>query len=140
MEAYGGFLQDFTFDYDRADNLTRMATPDGTTIMHPDQTNAIRALIQRRSGLPGPDRLRPDCDRNGNLTDDGEHHYTWDGLDHLVSITERDGKDTQTQHLLWCGEAICGLTDENGQLLTRLFPQGEWQQGKVLYYARDHLG
>ena len=40
MEAHGGFLQDFTFDYDQADNLTRMATPDGTTIMHPDNSNA----------------------------------------------------------------------------------------------------
>ena len=148
MEAHGGFLQDFTFDYDQADNLTRMATPDGTTIMHPDQTNAIRVLIQRRSGLPGPERLRPDYDKNGNLTDDGERHYTWDGLnhltaiayhghprwhttlsydglDHLVTITERDGRNTETQHLLWCGEAICGLTDDKGQLITRLFQQGE---------------
>ena len=40
VEAHGGLRQDFSFDYDRADNLTRMATPDGTTIMHPDQTNA----------------------------------------------------------------------------------------------------
>jgi YD repeat-containing protein len=163
VEAHGGFRQDFTFDYDQADNLTRMTTPDGTTIMHPDQTNAIHILIQRRSGLPGPKRLHPDYDPNGNLTDDGERHYTWDGLnhltaidyhghprwhttlsydglDHLVSITERDGKDTQTQHLLWCGEAICGLTDDSGTLLTRIFDQGEWHKGQVHYYARDHLG
>ena len=163
VEAHGGFLQDFTFDYDRSDNLTRMATPDGTTIMHPDQTNAIRTLIQRRSGLPGPQRIRPDYDKNGNLTDDGVHHYTWDGynhltgityhghprwhttlaydgLDHLVTITERDGRDIETQHLLWCGEAICAITDDKGQLITRLFQQGEWHQGQVLYYAKDHLG
>ena len=65
---------------------------------------------------------------------------TYDGLDHLVTITERDGQDIQTQHLLWCGEAICGLTDDKGQLFTRLFQQGEWHQGQVLYYAKDHLG
>ena len=45
VEAHGGFREDFTFDYDRSDNLTRMASPDGTTIMRPDQTNAIRMLI-----------------------------------------------------------------------------------------------
>ena len=163
MEAHGGLLQDFSFDYDRADNLTRMATPDGTTIMRPDSTNAIRMLIQRRSGLPGPDRIHPTYDKNGNLTDDGAHHYTWDGLnhltgityhghprwhttlsydglDHLVTITERDGQDRETRHLLWCGEAICAITDDQGQLITRLFDQGEWQQGKVLYYTKDHLG
>ena len=64
----------------------------------------------------------------------------YDGLDHLVTITEQDGRNIETQHLIWCGEAICGLTDNKGQLITRLFQQGEWRQGQVLYYARDHLG
>ena len=64
----------------------------------------------------------------------------YDGLDHLVTITERDGQEIETKHLIWCGEAICGLTDNKGQLITRLFQQGEWRQGQVLYYAKDHLG
>jgi RHS repeat-associated protein len=102
-------------------------------------------------------------DASGNLTDDGEKSYAWDGANRLVELLDRrtgerhefqyDGQSRLTvkrsyangtkpieTRYLWCGERICQKRDGNDNILATYYEEGEQQGNRLLYYVRDHLG
>ncbi|HVK54956.1 MAG TPA: RHS repeat-associated core domain-containing protein [Burkholderiales bacterium] len=156
--AYGlsrGSGESFAYSLDNADNLTRIAGPDGA------QTAAYNNLNQLTSFAGRVHRH----DANGNLIDDGARTYQWDaenrlvaigyqaqpsksttmrydGLSRRTAIVEADGAAPTETRYLWCGQAICQSRSATDAVAKRYYPAGEVlaTTGKKLYYGVDHLG
>ena len=119
------------------------------------------------NGLNQIDRIesqRLQYDANGNLLNDGQRSYQWDGADRLIQITDLqtgvsseftyDGysrrtteteKDANGQIIkeiknIWCGETLCAQQNKNAHTINRFFAQGEVQNGKIYLYAQDQVG
>jgi RHS repeat-associated protein len=102
-------------------------------------------------------------DESGNLIDDGERSYAWDGANRLAEVTDKrtgqreafqyDGQSRLTvkrtyanaaqpveTRYLWCGDAICQKRDANDAIQATYYAEGEQQGNTALYYVKDHLG
>jgi uncharacterized protein RhaS with RHS repeats len=108
-------------------------------------------------------------DANGNLTQDEEKSYQWDGENRLVqvnflnpqpstkpdtvqmtydgmgrrvSITELHGTTVLTaKTFVWCDEDLCQERETTGHTVTKqFFDEGEQINGTNYYFTYDHLG
>ena len=141
------------------------------------ETDAVDNLVEIRqgnnklsliaNGLNQIDRIesqRLQYDANGNLLNDGQRSYQWDGADRLIQITdlqtgvsseftydgysrrtteiEKDanGQITKALKNIWCGEMLCAQQNATSQTINRFFAQGEVQNGKIYLYAQDQVG
>ncbi|MGA2605503.1 MAG: RHS repeat-associated core domain-containing protein [Verrucomicrobiia bacterium] len=66
--------------------------------------------------------------------------FLYDGLGRRVFQGETDNNgDNTISWMLWSGTELCEERDEDGTVVKRYFPQGQWQGGTT-YFTRDHLG
>ncbi|MDR3157489.1 MAG: RHS repeat-associated core domain-containing protein, partial [Zoogloeaceae bacterium] len=149
-----GLTETRAYTLDAADNLTEVRTPAA------GWTGVVNANNQYTQAKGKSWRY----DESGNLTDDGERRYTWDGANRLVGVGDRktgqrhefeyDGQSRLTvertyanaaarpveRRYLWCGEQICQLRDGADNALRNYYAEGEMRGDTPLYYVRDHLG
>lgn len=144
---------DARFDYDAAGNLlgaSGTASPFTATANNLNQLATVNGQAWQ-------------YDADGHLIDDGTHTYSWDAAGRLIGVTDQatgqvtayryDGlgrrveitvsgtaaAPTDTRYL-WCGSAVCEMTDARGNVTADLFTQGELRGANALYYVRDQLG
>jgi RHS repeat-associated protein len=149
-----GLTETYAYTLDAADNLTEVKKP---TAGWTGQVNASNqyTLAQGKAWQ---------YDESGNLVDDGNRSYAWDGANRLVEVIDRqtgerhafeyDGqsrltvkksyanavvKPTETRYL-WCGDRICQKRDGNDTVQATYYHEGEQQGNTPLYYVKDHLG
>ena len=140
------------------------------------ETDAVDNLVEIRqgnnklsliaNGLNQIDRIesqRLQYDANGNLFNDGQRSYQWDGADRLIQITDLqtgvsseftyDGYSRRTTEIektltarspkrlknIWCGEMLCAQQNATSQTINRFFAQGEVQNGKFIYTHKTKL-
>jgi RHS repeat-associated protein len=144
----------YRYDYDAADNLTQVATPDSAwsgTVNTNNQYGTAKGAAWR-------------YDAAGNVLDDGEKTYSWDAAHRLISMTDKatgkksefayDGQSRLTVRkdyasataspseirYLWCGDQVCQSRDSSDSIAGQYYGEGEIQGTTALYYVKDHLG
>jgi RHS repeat-associated protein len=158
LSQYGpqstGGRQETQYTQDPSDNLTARKGPAGQWTGTPNGNNQYT----HAAGSPWQ------YDLAGNLLDDGKRSYGWDAKHRLISITDKgNGKRSEFAYdgqsrlsvireyggpgaggvetrLLWCEDKVCQKRDNWDRPLARYLDEGEIQQGRTLYYVRDHLG
>ena len=144
------------YTFDALGNLQQIATTDHTPRLQFQATYDVLNRIDQANGVAYT------YDAAGELIDDGAHHYTWDAVHRLVSVTDNhngsltsyvyDGlgrrvaiavqssSSSMTTNYLWCDDEICQARDLTDAVAGEFFGQGESQSGSKLLYARDRLG
>jgi RHS repeat-associated protein len=125
----------YGYTLDAGDNLTRITDPEGTRTYAHDAGNQIAGF---------------QYDANGNRIEDETRTYQWDAENRLIGIgykdapqrktafqydgkgrrvatLETDGtKQTETRHT-WCGDRICQARNGKDEVLAYYFDEGEYR-------------
>jgi RHS repeat-associated protein len=144
----------YRYDYDAADNLTQVATPDG----------AWSGTVNTNNQYGTAKGAAWSYDAAGNVLDDGGKTYNWDAAHRLISMTDKatgkksefayDGQSRLTVRkdyasataspseirYLWCGDQVCQSRDSSDAIAGQYYGEGEVQGTTALYYVKDHLG
>jgi RHS repeat-associated protein len=145
----------FGYSYDDADNITAIKTSAGTSKLAYNSLNQLSAFKGSNFAY----------DANGNLLQDDLRTYSWDaenrlvgigfigksgisesfaydGRNHRIATSVKNGSVTTTTRDFWCGETLCESRNARDKVIGRFFAEGEEAPaaGTILYYGRDQLG
>ena len=150
-------LRQYIYGYDPAANRTSEQVGNNTTA---STVNNVNQIISQS----GATNRNLSYDVNGSLISNGgtrtfewdaanrlvainytgttqRSEFAYDGLNRCVKLVEKNGnKIASTRRFVWCGTETCESRNSNGAVQLQLYPQGQYVNGALSYYTRDHLG